>query len=102
MLAVRCFDGACPHRTLIANRMRNVFFVSLGLVPIGRQSQPAFDRNAVPITTKVYPRRMMIRCWRARADHRPTWTSHAVAALRSASRSGCDQGSTRTSRVVAF
>ncbi|MFN6130197.1 MAG: hypothetical protein ACK494_15050 [Planctomycetota bacterium] len=36
------------------------FFVSLGLVPIGRQSQPAHESNAVPITTRVYPRRMMI------------------------------------------
>jgi len=32
----------------------------VGLVPIGWQSKPAHDRNAVPITTRVYPRRMMI------------------------------------------
>jgi hypothetical protein len=36
------------------------------------------------------------------SDHRPTWTSHAVAASRRVSRSGFDQGSTRASRLVAF
>jgi hypothetical protein len=35
-------------------------------------------------------------------DHRPVRTSHAVAAFRSGSRSDCDQGSTRTSRMVAL
>jgi hypothetical protein len=35
------------------------------------------------------------------SDQRPTWASHAVAASRRVSRSGCDQGSTRTSRMVA-
>ena len=43
----------------------------MGLVPIGRQSQPACDRNAFPITTRVYPRRVMIRSWRAEWELTP-------------------------------
>jgi len=107
------------------------FFVSMGLVPIGQQSQgstrtqrvphhdaglsPSDDDRMVACLIESHARRkaservtriprpsQSLRACHPVSDHRPAWTSHAVAALRWASRSGCDQGSTRTSRMVAF
>ena len=136
------WSGATVYRWFFGR-----FFVSMGLVPIGRQSQgstrtqrvpnhdaglsPLDDDRMVACLIKSYARRkaseratrilrpsQSLRACHPyptpfakpqglppchpKSDHRPAWTSHAVAALRWASRSGCDQGSTRSSRMVAF
>jgi hypothetical protein len=60
-------------------------FVSMGLVPIGRQSQPACERNAFPITTRVYPRRMMIRWYRVSSNPTPVAKPPSVPPKRGSS-----------------
>ncbi|MBU6238828.1 MAG: hypothetical protein KGQ51_13460, partial [Planctomycetes bacterium] len=59
------WSGATVYRSFFGR-----FFISMGLVPIGRQSQGSTRTQRAPITMRVYPRRMMIG-W-SRASSNPT------------------------------